>query len=361
MKRTLLAVATAGVVVAVAAVLTARRLGPGASAAEPPDSARPAVLDRADLARAARADLIEGVAVSGTLKPVVDIRIASPLPEVVEQVLVREGQAVRRGDTLARLRVEALEPAAASAEVQRRKAASDYDRMRNLYQEGAISQSDVEAAEVALRAAEAAESRARKQLDEATIRASVDGVVSERHVEAGDRVKDGDQLFRLVNTSRLEFEATVPSELAPRVRPGAVVLLEVSGAADSGDVVHGTVARVNATVDAATRQVKLYVTVLNPGGRLVGGQFASGRVVLRRVAGAIAVPLAALRNDSAGARYVLLVDRGRIARAPVATGATDERALLVEIRRGLVEGATVIIGPANGLTPGQVVSEHSAS
>lgn len=350
MKRYLLIGALTG---AGLLVLAAARYSRDARPAAAADSTAATVLGPNDVAQARAADLTSGVPVSGTLAPGVDIRIAAPIPEVVEAVLVKEGEAVRQGQVLARFRATALEPAALSAEAQRRKAASDYQRMQALFKEGAVSQSDVENAEVAWRAAEATAAQAAKRLDEATVRAPVPGVVSERHVDAGDRVKDGDQLFQLVNTTELEFEATVPSEFVARVRPGAPVALQVTGAADAG--LGGRVSRVNATVDAATRQVKVYVTVPNRNGRLVGGLFASGRIVLREVRGAIAVPQAAVRSDSAGT-YVLLVAQGRIARRAVTTGASDEQAGLTEITAGLIGGETVIIGPASGLRAGEPVT-----
>lgn len=353
MKRYLIAGALVGVtLIGVVAVRRSGRVGAAPRAAA--DSGSVTVLGATDLARAARTDLIAGVPVSGTLKPSLSIRIAAPIAEVVEAVLVKEGEAVRHGQALARFRASALEPAALSAEAERRLAASDYERMQNLFKEGAVAQRDVENAEVTLRAAEARAADARKRLDEATVRAPVSGVISQRGVDSGDRVKDGDLLFQLVNTTELEFEATVPSEYLGDVRPGAPVLLAVTGATDQG--LAGRVARVNSTVDAATRQVKVYVTVPNRGGRLAGGLFASGRVVLRQVKAAVAIPANAVRGDAGGKTYVLVVEGGRIARREVVVGATDEQASLVEIRTGLSGGETVIVGPASGLAPGQAVT-----
>lgn len=327
--------------------------GKGTAAEKTADSLRTAVLGPDDVARVARRDLIAGVPVSGTLQPAVEVRIASPIPEVVDQVLVKEGQAVQRGQVLARFRTSAVEPAALSAEAQRRKAEADYQRMQNLYKEGAVSEQDVESAEVALRAAQANEAGAKKRLDESTVRAPVSGVISKRAVDSGDRVKDGDLLFQLVDTRELEFEATVPSEYVSAVRIGAPVVLAVTGA-DSG--VAGRVARVNATVDEATRQVKVYLTVPNRGGRLVGGLFATGRIVLHQVTNAVAVPRTAVRIGPDGKTYVLIVERGKIARRDVAVGATDEQASLVEIKTGLQGGEMVIVGPANGLEAGDPAS-----
>jgi RND family efflux transporter MFP subunit len=329
--------------------------GKGTAAEQPADSLGTAVLGPDDVTRAARRDLIAGVPVSGTLQPSLEVRIASPIPEVVDQVLVKEGEAVRRGQVLARFRTSVVEPAALSAEAQRRKAEADYQRMQNLYKEGAVSEQDVESAEVALRAAQANEASARKRLDEATVRAPASGVISKRAVDSGDRVKDGDLLFQLVDTRELEFVATVPSEYVGAVRIGAPVMLAVTGA-DSGGGLTGRVARVNATVDEATRQVKVYLTVANRDGRLVGGLFATGRIVLRDVRNAVAVPRAAVRSEAGGKTYVLIVEGGRIARRDVTVGATDEQASLVEIKTGLQGGETVIVGPANGLEAGDPAS-----
>jgi membrane fusion protein, multidrug efflux system len=354
MKRYIILGGLAGIVL-VAALAARRGERAGAATRAATDSTAAAVLGPSDLARAARRDLIAGLPVSGTLEPSLEVRIASPIPEVVEQVFVKEGQAVGRGQVLARFRTSALEPAALAGEARRRKAAVDYERMQNLYKEGAVSEQDVETAEVTLRSAEADGARAQKNLEEATVRAPVSGVISQRSVDSGDRVKDGDQLFRLVNTTELEFEATVPSEHAAEVRVGVPVVLAVTGAGDGGAALEGRVSRVNATVDPATRQVKIYVSLANRDERLVGGLFASGRLVLRRVQGAVAVPLAGVRHDAAEKTYVLVVEGGRLARRDVTTGATDEQAGLVEITSGLAGGEAVLVGPAMGLEPGEAV------
>lgn len=318
------------------------------------DAPAAATLGPRDVWTVQRADLIAGVPVSGTLDPAVDIRINAPAPEVLEAVLVEEGQAVKRGQVLARLSTQALAPQAASAKAQRRIAQADYQRMQSLYREGAVAARDVEAAEVALRGAEALEAAAVKRLEEATVRAPVDGVIAQRFHESGDRVKDGDPLFRLVNISGLEFAATVPSQYVGDIRVGAPALLTVTGL--DGPGVTARVARINATADAATRQVKVYVEVPNPEGRLVAGLFASGRVVTREARGALALPRSGIRRDDNGTTYVLVVADGRIARRDVTVGLYDEVQNLVEIVAGLAEGDVAIVGPIEGLRVGDPVN-----
>lgn len=350
--------AIAGALVLVLVVFLAARKGGNAAktgGTAPTDSAHTLVLGAGDVTHLVPRDLIAGVPVSGTLHPLVDIRIASPIPEVLEAVYVREGQAVSRGQVLAKFRTDAAGPAALSAEAAVRLDSADYVRMQNLFKEGAVSERDVQNAEVVLRAAQATAASADKKLSESTVRAPASGVITTKAVDGGDRVKDGDQLFQLANISQLEFEATVPSEFAAQVHPGDAVMLMVTG--NGGATVHGRIARVNATVDPATRQLKVYVSVPNQDRRLVGGLFASGRVVLRQVKGAVAVPQGAVRTDSTGGvSYVLVVVNGRIARRDVATGAVDEQAGLVQITKGVALGDAVVSGPVPGLRAGDVVT-----
>ena len=317
------------------------------------DTTATAVLGPDDVAKVDQTDIVEGIPLSGTLQPAVDVRIASPVPEVVEEVLVNEGQAVRKGQVLARFQTGVLAPQAASAETQRRIAQADYDRMKNLFAEGAVSQKDVENAELQLRSTEAAEAQASKRLEDATIRAPSSGVISERLVESGNRVKDGDHLFQLVNTDQLEFQATVASQYAGEVKRGAPVTLNVTGLGSEAGVA-GKVSRINAAVDPSTRQVKLYVTVPNPRHRMVGGLFASGRVVLREARGALAVPTPGVRRDG-DKSYVLVVDNDRVARRDVVPGLRDEVRGLTEIREGLNQGEIAIVGAAEGLNVGDPV------
>jgi RND family efflux transporter MFP subunit len=341
------------VAVATLAAAVAGCGGAGARRDEASKAPDEVLLSSRDLAAVTRTDLAAGVPVQGTLQPSVDVRIVTPYPELIEEVLVKEGQAVRRGQVLARLRVAAWAPAAASAESQRRVAAAEYERMRNLFQEGAVAQRDVDQAEAQLRAAEAAAAVAGKQLEDASVTAPDDGVIATRFVQGGDRVGDGDPLFRLVNTSELEFAASVPTEALDRIKPGVPVALVVSGLEDR--TVPGRIARVNATVDAATRQVKVYVHVPNRDHRLAGDMFASGRILFDVVKGATAVPGAALREAPDGSAFVWVVGAGRLERRPVTAGLRDEMRDLAEVKSGLREGEWVVVSPIEGLVSGQAV------
>jgi multidrug efflux pump subunit AcrA (membrane-fusion protein) len=133
------------------------------------------------------------------------------------------------------------------------------------------------------------------------------------------------------------------------VRPGAAVQLTVTGA--SGEI-EGRVARVNSTADPATRQVKVYVSVPNGSGRLVGGLFASGQVLTRRARSALAVPSAAVREgEGAGRPWAFVVEGGRLVRREIRTGVRDESHDLVEVLEGVSAGDTIVPALAGLVEP----------
>ena len=311
------------------------------------------LLTTRDLAEVARRDVATGVSVQGTLRPLADVSLLAPFPDVIEVVLVKEGQAVRRGQELARMRMTSVTPAAASAEAQRRIAAADYQRMQNLLKEGAVAERDVENAEAQLRAAEAAEAVGRKRLDDATVRAPFAGTIAQRYLQSGDRVGDGDRILRVVNIDELEFTASVTTDALGQLKPGAPVTLTVSGL--DGRQVSGHVSRVNATVDPATRQVKVYVVVPNRDHRLAGDMFASGRIVLRQASAALAVPSAGVTTGADGKAYAWVVSNNALRRREVTVGLRDDQNDLVEVRSGLQAGDKVVISAVEGLVDGQPV------
>jgi len=318
-----------------------------------PDVEAPAMLAETDVARSAQSDLTAGLPVSGTLTPATDVLIGAPLGEVIDAVPVREGQAVRQGQVLARYRDASLASSAAGAAAESKAASSEYERAQNLFKAGAMSKRDVETTEARFRSAQANDAQASQMYSDAVVRAPVSGVIAEKMVDTGSRPGIGDPMFRLVNTRRLEFEATIPSEFVRLVKPGAPVRLDISGF--PAGALSGTVARVNATADPATRQVKVYVAVPNANGALVGGLYAHGVVVTGEALSALAVPDAAVRREG-DSTFVYSIDDGRFAKHAVTTGVRDADRDLTEIRGGLGAGATVIIGAVEGLSPGQRVT-----
>jgi RND family efflux transporter MFP subunit len=317
-----------------------------------------------NVAVATIAELRSGPPISGSLEPEQAATVRAEVGGSVLRTYADAGHRVKRGQLLARLDDTAVRDAflsarsaVRSAETALELARRNAERSERLAQAGAVAERDLETArwdvtnaEGTLADAQARLANAQEQLEDTQVRAPFNGIVSERPADAGDVVQVGTALFSIVDPSRLRLEASVPAEQIGRLRPGTEVEFTVSGVKRR---ITGKIERINPVVDSATRQVRTYVAIPNLDQALVAGLFAEGRVATDTKR-AVAVPITAI--DSRGNQpTVHLIKGGRVKESPVDLGVRDDAAELVEVISGAATGDTVLLGSAQGITPGSRV------
>lgn len=344
--------------------------------ADATETLAPVVIGPENITVVAETTLVDGPPISGSLGAEREARVRSELGGSVLQVYAEPGQAVKAGQALAQIEPQTAREQAAFTDALVRSLQNDLrlqqrnlERDKRLAEAGAVSTRVVEAdslavsqAEASLAEANARQVVARRSLERATVRAPFAGIVSEQMASVGDVVKDGTELFTVVDPSSLRLEAQVPAEALQRLKVGTPVQFTISGLRD--ERLTGRVTRIYPSVDPATRQVKILVTVPNPRQQLVVGLFAEGRVVASSRQG-LTIPKAAV--DLKGVRpAVVQLDSGRLKRVEVALGLEDAVAELVEVTKGLAPGDTIILGSSRGLPEGtparvQVTAERSTA
>jgi RND family efflux transporter MFP subunit len=357
--------------VAAAAMLLAGCQGEGDTAGATETAEAVVTVGPENIAVASISELRSGPPISGSLEPEQAATVRAEVSGSVLRTFADAGQRVKRGQVLARLDDTAVRDsylsarsAVRSAETALELARRNAERAKRLSEAGAVADRDLETAEWdvtnaegTLADAKARLSNAQEQVDNTSIRAPFDGIVSERPVDAGDVVQVGTALFSIVDPSRLRLEASVPAEQIGRLRHGTEVEFSVSGVDRR---ITGKIERINPVVDPTTRQVRIYVSIPNLDQALVAGLFAEGRVATDTKR-AVAVPVNAV--DSRGNKPTLhLLKGGRISETPVELGVRDEPAELIEVVAGAAAGDTVLLGSAQGITPGsrvRVLSEEA--
>ena len=306
-----------------------------------------------------------GPLLSGSLQPAREADVRSEITGTVVQSLADNGQAVQKGQLLARIDDTAIRDqwlsarslvtsATNAANVTRR----DEERAKRLAEAGAVAERELDgarqariAAEAQLEDARARLSLAQRQLDNTQVRAPFAGLVSERAASAGDVVQPGSEMFTIVDPSSMRLEASVPADALAALRAGDPVEFKVNAYPDR--TFTGRVERINPAADPATRQVRIYVAIPNVGGRLVAGLFAEGRVATESRS-AVVAPRNAI--DVRGLRPTAVrLKNGRAERVEVELGLEDDATERVEIRHGLSAGDTLLVGAAIGVTPGSQV------
>jgi RND family efflux transporter MFP subunit len=311
-----------------------------------------------------RGTIVVGPILSGELRPQREAKIRAELGGSMLEVHVEEGQTVMRGTLLGRIETRTLDDARQSAasavrnaENQLGVAQREVERTEKLVNAGAIAareldvvKSNVTAVEAQLADAKARLASAERQLGDAVIRAPIAGIVSKKSVNVGDVVSNGTELFTVIDPSSMRLEAAIPSEDLSQLKIGAAVEFTVRG---YDQTFAGRIERIAPQADSTTRQVPIFVTIPNVGGRLVAGLFAEGRVVAQSASGLV-VPVNAV-NTTAQSPWVLRVTNGRTERVNVALGLRDPRTERVLVASGLAADDTLLRGASQGITPGTSV------
>ena len=340
--------------------------GGEAKDSEPAASAAPAAVQigQENIVTVKRGVIVVGPMISGELRAEREATVRAELGGSMLQVTVEEGQPVRKGALLGRIDARSLGDtrqsavsAVRSAENQLAVARREAERTEQLVTAGALAQRDVDVARNNVTSAEAqlADARSRlasadTSLADAVIRAPIDGIVSNRAVNAGDVVASGTELFTIIAPSSMRLEAAVPSADLRSLRTGATVLFTVRG---YDEPFEGRIERIAPQADPTTRQVPIFVSIPNSGGRLVAGLFAEGRVVAETVDGLV-VPMNAV-NTSGNAPWVLRVAKGAAEKVPVTIGLRDPHTEQLQIASGVNDGDILLRGASQGITPGTPV------
>ena len=244
-----------------------------------------------DAEAAAPGEVTDALVTTGLLE---SERQADVVPEatgLVTRVLVEEGDAVKEGQLLAVLANPSLEGAATRASLELDRVRGEAERISVLHGQGVVSNSDKDASDQALAAAQAAYNEATRARGFTRLEAPFAGVVGVRDLKVGE-VAGGRRAFQIVDLDALRVVVQLPEKDLPRRAAGQPVTL--AGAYDPDAVATGHVLRIAPVVDPTTGTARVTVAV-DPGQQaLRPGQFVKVRVEVDRREGVLTIPREAL-------------------------------------------------------------------
>ncbi|MEE1884933.1 efflux RND transporter periplasmic adaptor subunit [Pedobacter flavus] len=253
--------------------------------------------------KATTRDIVETVTASGKIQPATEVKLSSEVSGEVVELLVREGDVVKKGQLLCRVRPDVLKSGydratasysaqkagVASAEQQLEQAKGNmanaevtFKRNKELFNKKVISAAEFDAANIAYLTAKTSLETAKQSLiaakfnlaqtganvqeaganlAKATIYAPVDGVVSKLSIELGDRILGtaqmaGTEIMRISNLTNMEVNVDVNENDINRVKIGDKATIEVDAFADEKfDGVVTEIASSSTAVGAATNSV----------------------------------------------------------------------------------------------------------
>jgi membrane fusion protein, multidrug efflux system len=308
------------------------------------------------------------ISIIGTLFAKDEATIAAQVEGQVEQTLVDFGDRVSEGqelalidttayDSLARQSAANLAKARASAE----NAEQNLKRVQDLQKDKIASASQFDEAEALAKqgraevnAAEASDAIAQMNLARSRVRSPFNGAVAERIASAGDYMKVGSPLFRLVNDSVLKFIFQVPERNASFVTKKLQVRFSVDNY--PGETFTGSVYLISPAVSTASRAFSVGALVTNTDFRLKANTFARGTLTLEHAVPTAMVPLDAVVSFAGVTKVFVVEGDDARARSVVVGRIQDGRQ---EILEGLRAGERVVISGQGRLSDGKKVVVQS--
>jgi len=348
-RRTALRIAIALVVIAAVVYgirLRGRAAADVAHAAGPADaSARVIPVQTAPAARRDVPLWIEGL---GTVAAWQTVTVRTQVDGRLDKVLFREGQRVKKGQSLAQIdpRPFAVQLHTAQAAVARDQAQLDgarknLERYQELRKTNLVSQQQVDdqaalTAQLAgsVQGDQAAVESARLNLDYAQVRAPIDGVLGVRLVDAGNMVHAADAggLVVLTQLDPVAVIFTVPQDELGRIeraQAAGKVTVEALGRDGSGKLGSGELVVIDNQINQATSTLKLKAAMPNPAGLLWPNQFVKARLLAETRRAALVVPAAAVQRGPQGT-FVYAVGK-------------DDKAELRTVEVAVISGDTAVV------------------
>jgi len=296
----------------------------------------------------ARSDtVVDAILATGQIEAMQSVELRSDIEGRIEQILVREGSRVSRGQALFQVDDAELKAEVARAEAERDLARQSLTRTRELLAQKASSQSELERAEATARSTEAQYRLLKVRLDRTTVRAPFSGVAGRRLVSLGDYVttSDGLMMLQTVTPQRAVFQ--VPERYADQLAVGQTVSFRV--AALTGREFTGRVDFVDPVVQLPARTITVKAQVPNTRRDLQAGMFIEARL-----ATAVRPKAVVIAEDAVlplqGSTFVWVVSDGKATRRQVELGVRTPG--FVEARSGVEAGEQVVVGGQERLAEG---------
>lgn len=280
----------------------------------------------------------------------------------ITEVLVDEGDEVKRGQVLARLNDSVLraqlaqqEASIVAARATLTEAQANLKRAEELLPRGHISGQTADArrasagtAAAQLTLAEASRAEILAKLNQTRITAPDDGYISARSAVIGQIVSSGAELFRVVRDGRLELDAEIPETTLAMLAPGLNVQVSAEGLAPTT----ATIRAVAPSVDTKSRLGLAHIA-LPPKAGFRPGMFAQASIALENGT-ALLVPGSAVVYRDGIAGVFVLGNAMKVRFQPVVTG--ERVGDFVEISKGLTAGAEIAMKGAGFLEDGDQVT-----
>ena len=324
----------------------------------------PIELTVSDVFNAQSISMTQGLPISGTLKATRSAMIKARGAGELVSLEVREGDAVRAGQIIAKVdpteylaKQRQAQQQAEAARAQVEIAQRQFDNNNALVNQGFISKTALDTSIANLNAAKATHQAAisaldvaSKAVDDCSLKSPLNGFISQRLAQTGERVAPDTRIVEVLDLSQFELEATLTPADALSVKVGQPAKLNIEG---STQEVSAKVLRINPSAQVGSRSVLIYLGIQgHPAFR--HGLFVQGSLGTQKIQ-TVVIPLESVRTDKS-VPYVQVAQDGKVVHLKVSLGAKAEvDGKVMMAAPEIAEGTQVLAMSAGALREGALI------
>lgn len=302
------------------------------------------------------------VTVSGEFTTDDEVMLSFKTGGIINHVLVKEGDAVRKGQLLATLNLTEINAQVQQAQLNQEKAKRDYQRTKNLYADSVATLEQLQNSKTALQLAEQQVNLIAFNRRYSEIRASQDGYILKKLADAGQQVSSGTAVLQTngAQSGKWLLKVGISDQEWALLKLNDPAKVET--AALPGQFMEGRLSRKSEGVDPATGTFTAHITLTGKKPQAIAsGMFGKATIIpakKREHQGIWKIPYEALLDGDGNTGYVFITnDDKKAKKLKVSIAGIEDHT--VTINDGLQDARSLIVSGSAYLTDESAITIHS--
>ena len=296
------------------------------------------------------------VEVQGNVMTKQNVLVYPEYQGTLSRVLVKEGQRVRKGQSLARIDDGGLGSQVTQIEAQAALAKTTFERQKRLWDQKIGSEIQYLQAKTQYEASQSSVNQIRSQLGKTNVKAPFSGVIDQVITDQGTVVSPGVALFRIINLDDMFVSAEVPESYLPTITKGKKVKVEFPVL---GETIDATVRQTGNYIKPSNRSFAIEVGIPNKDGKVKPNLTARLSINDYTAPNSILIPLNVINENAEGEQYVYIA----FAKAENNTLVAQQKVITtgktqgdhIEVLSGIETGDKIIVEGARSVKDNQAI------
>ncbi|MFT5697580.1 MAG: membrane fusion protein (multidrug efflux system) [Desulforhopalus sp.] len=287
----------------------------------------------------------------GAIEPWTRLQLMAKIGGTIEEVLVTEGDHVKKGDIIARIEDLDYKIASDRAKATFNLAQNDFERDKTIYKKGVIPTATLDINRTKMQTSKADYDNATLMLSRTVVTSPMDGVIRRLDAKVGLQLSVGDPIAEILEIDRVKAVIGIPESDVTAVRKLDTVSVTIQALGDKK--IQAAKHFLSPAPETIARLYNLELTIDNPDNEVLTGMFVRADIIKEQIKDCISIPFYSVisRNDE---QYVYIEKDGLALKKEVSTGIMEN--WMIEVTEGLTAGDKLIIEGHRDVEKGQKIN-----